>query len=75
MCPQNPSLIVQEYRREQRLLMNLREIIDFAGKISDIEREANTITTETDHDQECEDLIKKLEECKFCIIGESPIFS
>ena len=55
--------------------MNLREIIDFAGKISDIEREANTIASGTDREQECEDLIKKLEECKFCIFDESPIFS
>ena len=70
MCPQNPPPIVQEYRRLQKLLMNEREIEEFIkNKIKKIEEVASTPATGTVTEQECEDLIKKLKECKFCIIA------
>ena len=38
MCPQSPSQLVEQYRREQRLLLNknLFESDDFEDKIKDI---------------------------------------
>ena len=46
MCPQSPSQLVVQYRREQRLLLNnnLLESSDFVQKINDILGNAETGT-------------------------------
>ena len=68
MCPQSPSQIVQEYRRLQKLLMNEMEIEKLINnKIRNIKVAARRPATGTVTEQECEDLINKLKECKFSI--------
>ena len=73
MCPQSPSQLVEQYRKEQRLLLNknLFESDDFEDKIKDIKEKTKISTVQTPQQEEkCNEFLKKLEECKFSAIGE-----
>ena len=72
MCPQSPSQLVQQYRKEQRLLLNKNLFeSDLKNKIEEIEDNTRRSLVQTQQQKEkCEDFLKKLEECKFSAIGE-----
>ena len=54
MCPQSPSQLVEQYRREQRLLLNknLFESDDFEDKIKDIKEKTKISTVQTPQQEE-----------------------
>ena len=70
MCPQSPSPLVAEYRREQRLLLNKEQIDSIQDKIKRVEKNAkestNTGLPNPQQKKKCDDFIDKLKECKFC---------
>ena len=72
MCPQSPSQLVEQYRKEQRLLLNKNLFeSDLKNKIEEIEDNTRRSLVQTQQQKEkCEDFLKKLEECKFSAIGE-----
>ena len=72
MCPQSPSQLVEQYRKEQRLLLNKNLFeSDLKNKIEEIEDNTRRSPVQTQQQKKkCEDFLKKLEECKFSAIGE-----
>ena len=70
MCPQSPSQLVVQYRKEQRLLLNnnLFESSDIVQKINDILGNADTGTPTEQEEEKCNDFLKKLKECKLKVL-------
>ena len=62
MCPQNPSELVVEYRKEQRLLLYETEIVEVLEKIRNIGN--NIGQSNQEPNEECNNFIAKLEDCK-----------